>query len=936
MLKKISSLTGAGYYGYGRSSSPISSHDRSMDMERLRRRSRSNPSESSAKEGSHREAEGLRNTMEMLAAENKHLKKLIEDRDARASSLHTADEREGGMEVLRSENNELKQEVTRLQRELQSKEEILESMQREGALLSSEVVEGLKKKVASLEAQLAFECRNHSKELNEKEARVAELEMQLLDAQQQASKQPAEDVFEEPPQSAQDLNLQQVSAAGPSVFVQSCRGECEANRGSEETASCAGRRVDSVSQCATPAAAAFLRLLYVSPKPKRGSLALGVRFLRRDILEMQLAEAESKRVEAEEALSVHRALAEGDGDALPMLEKLRREMQEKNAALESMSQQLLEISAERDEIEQEFQKLREAPSAPETPRSKGSRRGGLFGRSKTVALERDALALQVQQLEEQLQTLNEKRVELERTKVKMEGQLAEAAQEVRAAKGEQASLKDKLQEREAALQALRAAKADMDMPLEKFQAVSLPVPRGPHDADFDAKAELVLKEGVIRTLSSRLAYLQFALKEVTAEKQQLLAQPATIALQRHLEEVKKDLVEAKAKYREAAAQCTQLKAKVKSQTEEIAEAESDRRALKAALEESQLRLSTTADKYKEQNDRYRDIVSDSLAKVEELQDEVSRERNGKILVGKVYRQEMLELRKAAVQRGAIRGDPLRPLSVQRPQAEGALRQSHVEQSLPEKLPTLPPPVSAAPLSPALPALVTAGCRSAVPTGTEWPRAGGHPCLFSGGMAVAVNKSQNNGEFATIPACLSLGLTPRAQTDGRPSPRFVPFAGPPAYSLQMPSGAAITRDQLLAAGALAERKPWRARVSQQPLQQLAGECPASLPNKHSPANLGLGAVALGKMSDSVPRDGSHGTGSDGVGAPAPAAAMSKDTLRSPLVGATRVEEATVLPNLQTFESQKEVAFFSGADLGSCGYRQLLEGTLGDERDSVDLS
>ncbi|OEH76858.1 hypothetical protein cyc_00264 [Cyclospora cayetanensis] len=864
--------------------------------------------------------------MEMLAAENKHLKKLIEDRDARASSLHTADEREGGMEVLRSENNELKQEVTRLQRELQSKEEILESMQREGALLSSEVVEGLKKKVASLEAQLAFECRNHSKELNEKEARVAELEMQLLDAQQQASKQPAEEAAEGSAKQIEDLKKR--LAAQDAELT---RRELELHR---LTAALEGKSGGQGHQIADGG----------------------------KVPEASLSEAqETQDLRHRVALSVHRALAEGDGDALPMLEKLRREMQEKNAALESMSQQLLEISAERDEIEQvsdttntwidisEFQKLREAPSAPETPRSKGSRRGGLFGRSKTVALERDALALQVQQLEEQLQTLNEKRVELERTKVKMEGQLAEAAQEVRAAKGEQASLKDKLQEREAALQALRAAKADMDMPLEKFQAVSLPVPRGPHDADFDAKAELVLKEGVIRTLSSRLAYLQFALKEVTAEKQQLLAQPATIALQRHLEEVKKDLVEAKAKYREAAAQCTQLKAKVKSQTEEIAEAESDRRALKAALEESQLRLSTTADKYKEQNDRYctnefhgkryRDIVSDSLAKVEELQDEVSRERNGKILVGKVYRQEMLELRKAAVQRGAIRGDPLRPLSVQRPQAEGALRQSHVEQSLPEKLPTLPPPVSAAPLSPALPALVTAGCRSAVPTGTEWPRAGGHPCLFSGGMAVAVNKSQNNGEFATIPACLSLGLTPRAQTDGRPSPRFVPFAGPPAYSLQMPSGAAITRDQLLAAGVLhacVKRKPWRARVSQQPLQQLAGECPASLPNKHSPANLGLGAVALGKMSDSVPRDGSHGTGSDGVGAPAPAAAMSKDTLRSPLVGATRVEEATVLPNLQTFESQKEVAFFSGADLGSCGYRQLLEGTLGDERDSVDLS
>lgn len=92
---------------------------------------------------------------------------------------------------------------------------------------------------------------------------------------------------------------------------------------------------------------------------------------------------------------------------------------------------------------QELQKLRDAPHAPETPRTLTSKRS-FFGRSKSTALERDALAAQVQQLEEQVQQLTEKRVELERTKVKLEGQLAEATQNARAARNENATLEERV------------------------------------------------------------------------------------------------------------------------------------------------------------------------------------------------------------------------------------------------------------------------------------------------------------------------------------------------------------------------------------------------------------------------------------------------------------------------------------------------------------
>lgn len=95
---------------------------------------------------------------------------------------------------------------------------------------------------------------------------------------------------------------------------------------------------------------------------------------------------------------------------------------------------------------QELQKLRETPSAPETPRAL-TRKRSIFGRSKSTALERDALAVQVQQLEDQLQQLTDKLVELERIKVKIEGQLAEAVQDARLARSEKAAVEARVRYR---------------------------------------------------------------------------------------------------------------------------------------------------------------------------------------------------------------------------------------------------------------------------------------------------------------------------------------------------------------------------------------------------------------------------------------------------------------------------------------------------------
>ncbi|CDJ49335.1 hypothetical protein, conserved [Eimeria brunetti] len=738
MLKKISSLA-AGSYGYSNASRPLQVRRRSLDEEQLRRQSRNSRSDDSGTDGSQPEGEGLKNAMEMLIAENKHLKELIHERDARASSVNTNEEREE-VEALRKECNEAKDEAARLRQQLEAKGELIESMKRERVLQSNEGLQELQQKIKSLEAQLEFECKNHAEELEEKESRIAELEMQLLDAQQQKPSEAAalrqEELSKEERQQREELKSQLAART-----AELSRKDAEISKLQAELAASRAEIAERKIEQAT------------SSEDDERVNGLNRRI---SILEAKLSAEETKRIAAEEALARHRTAAAETKEDSGSLSDLKREIQEKDAALQGMSQQLLEVSAEKDELEQQLHKLREAPSAPETPRALSSKRS-FFGRSKSTALERDALASRVQQLEDQLQKLNDKRVELERTRVKLEGQLGEAVQDVRQARKEKEDVANKLKEREAALEALRLAHADVKRPLDVPQNIVLPLPKGSKDTELEATAQLVLKDGVIRTLSSRIAFLQFALKEVTAEKEALLAQPATVALQ---QETKKELQETSAKYRNAATQRSELRAKVEALTQEVEKSSRQITALKAALEESQKRLSTTADKFKEQNDRYRTLVSSSLTRIEELQDEVSRERNSKILVGKVYRQEMLELRKAAVHAGGVQGDPVRPLSAAReqrqqqqqlqpqpqPQQQQQRKMTQVVARSPQEMlqaPSAPPPVAVRAQQPLL---------SSGPLRDTNGEVAATCCPFSNGIPVTFTAPTPGAEFAVIPLC----------------------------------------------------------------------------------------------------------------------------------------------------------------------------------------
>ncbi|KAL8436018.1 hypothetical protein ACSSS7_002063 [Eimeria intestinalis] len=409
----------------------------------------------------------------MLIVENKHLKSLIEEKDARQRSAEAAD-RGTKKEAIFLIAFSLQRKVERLEEELESKDKLIASLQREGGLVSDEEVQQLRNKVTSLEAQLEFECRTHVEELQEKEARVAELEMQLLDAQRRSLSTPSDPQglpqgSEESEQLQRKIEALTAELSKKEEELQKTKDQLSAREG-EEKPSDEGRT------------------------------------------HAEDAEAQQRERDLQQrmALRVQTELAGGPEEAEKIVEDLRREIRDKDEALRGMSKQLLEVSAEKDELAQE----------------------------------REALASQVQQLEEQMQKMSEKRVDLERTKVKLEGQLAEAMQELRAVRSEKAAVEER---------------ADMQKPLDAPDNLILPLPKGPQETDYDVRAASVLKDGIIRTLSSRIAHLQFALGEVKAEKEKLISQPASIALRQQLEEAKTELAEALTKYRDAVNERTELK-----------------------------------------------------------------------------------------------------------------------------------------------------------------------------------------------------------------------------------------------------------------------------------------------------------------------------------------------------------------------------------------
>ncbi|KAL8436017.1 hypothetical protein ACSSS7_002062 [Eimeria intestinalis] len=147
----------------------------------------------------------------------------------------------------------------------------------------------------------------------------------------------------------------------------------------------------------------------------------------------------------------------------------------------------------------------------------------------------------------------------------------------------------------------------------------------------------------------------------------------------------------------------------------------------------------------------------------------------KLLVGKLYRQEMLELRQAAILAGGVRGDPLRPLSLSASEAAEEQQQQQQQQQVPPSQQVARGAACAAglrlthpeslPLS-APPPLVTEGAH----------------CPFSRGLPAALT-----GDAAAVSVCFPLEPIQRL--------RGIEGRGP---LIGTPSRTSLTDDQRLAA------------------------------------------------------------------------------------------------------------------------------------------
>lgn len=134
---------------------------------------------------------------------------------------------------------------------------------------------------------------------------------------------------------------------------------------------------------------------------------------------------------------------------------------------------------------------------------------------------------------------------------------------------------------------------------------------------------------------------------------------------------------------------------------------------------------------------------------------------------------MLELRKAAVQGGGVRGDPVRPLSLPSPERNEEMQKTaQPSQQAPETIVSHP--------------------RHAKPFDLAVPPWDGHsetgPCPFSHGLPVSVSDIKTDKDFTTIPLCYPMELAPR------PDRQDVMYPAGPAP-------AQLTCDQRLAASIL---------------------------------------------------------------------------------------------------------------------------------------
>nr|CEL69984.1 TPA: hypothetical protein BN1204_056770 [Neospora caninum Liverpool] len=635
----------------------------------------------------------------MLRAENAHLKRLIEQNDVQGQA---ADDPARAAELahLRRERDELQRQLANLQNDYEALQRDYANLQRDRRIEVNEH----HSEARTVEAQIEFMSQQHKQELQEKESRIRELEMKLVDLEQEV------ELAQSPTNFIQvrslDLDEMKERVADLEKRLQVAKADNrrraeEADRLREELEEAKARGGDEGIVASVNAERDYFKAQVDEQEAK-------ARIYQEKAAELEeQSHSLSDELQRKQDVSTGGRLdasdgAPGGGEALPQeVKELQQLLKEKEKAVWDLSDRLLVTSTEKDTMELENRQLKaqleaaQASSQPHTPSGKKSKSKG--GSVSDEAYRQ--VQTQLAELQSQLAASNAEKEASERRRkiqtVEMEQKLDGAERNRRRLEEDKDRLECALKKKDAELAAMAISQDYRAHALAVARGVSLPPLPGKlaavegakadgRPAEDDLQTELALKTAALRSLSVKNAHLNDVLQRLrhatsTEYTEKELAKTKETLHESHLQlcRVKDDLQKAQATK-------TQLETRLSLLETELDVSQKDCRVAREALAEAQTRNARTAELYKAQNEKYSSMLALAMADVERMQKELTKERSTRREASKAFREQIRRLRASKARRlDFAADDPLQslPLPSDPPSCVSAENASDARQTL---------------------------------------------------------------------------------------------------------------------------------------------------------------------------------------------------------------------------------------------------------------
>ncbi|KFH09839.1 hypothetical protein TGVAND_313480 [Toxoplasma gondii VAND] len=632
------------------------------------------------------------NELEMLRAENAHLKRLIEQQQEAQVVGGEDPARDAEVAHLRRERDELQRQLANLQSDYEALQRDYANLQRDRRLEVNEH----HSETRTVEAQIEFMSQQHKHELEEKESRIRDLEMKLVDLEQEVELAQSPTHFIHVRSLDMDEMKERIADLEKRLQVANAdnrRRAEEADRLREELEEAKLKGGDEGLLASVNAEKDYFKAQVAEHEAKAQNyhdkatdLEAQAQSLSEELHRKQeiIGRLESQLADLRMRHSPGRAEAhEGGGGEAPLpqdVKELQQLLREKEKAVWDLSDRLLATSSEKDNVEQENRQLKiqleaaqASSSQPLTPSGKKSKsKGG--GVSDEVYRQ---LQTQLAAVQTQLATATAEKDESERRRkvhaVEMEQKLEGADRSLRRLAEDKDRLECALKKKDAEIAALEVSQDYRSQALAVARGVALPpLPKtqpaggseegtGAH-ATNDLEIELALKSAALRALSVKNAHLHDVLQRLQHTTSMEATEKELQRTKATLQDVHSQLCQAKGDLQKQKAEKTQLETRVSRLEAELEVSRQDDRVAREALAEAQKRNARTAEEYKAQNEKYSSLLARAMADVERMEAELTKERSARREAGKTFREQLRRLRASKARRlDFATADPLQPL-----------------------------------------------------------------------------------------------------------------------------------------------------------------------------------------------------------------------------------------------------------------------------------